>query len=414
LNLHLPNTRMLTGEINRKNERTAGIFLLAAAVFNAVTVIRVVPWLRAGYQDFTAFYGGGLMVRYGQTASLYHLQTEFQLRHQVAPGILIPNAAPYIHPPFEALLFVPLTWLGYQSAYALWSFLSICLLAWSLQVLRKTYVEISRLNPFFVFLAAAGWLPVARVLIQGQDSFVFLLVMMYSLSYSEADRDIAAGAILAAGLFRFQLVLPMAFILAARRWRLLLGFLPAAAGLAALSAWMVGREGLMEYVNLLFRMEKTETPQAIIATMPNLRGLVALLSGGEGRLALVITAILSAAVMGIALWQVRRPNTPMRLVFAVASVAAILVSFHTFSYDLTLLLPVVLLLFTFPECATQEQTQRDTILLTVVFSIALASSMWQWLKPFCCVPVLLWMLLKSMRPQAAGPALPGDQASAAI
>lgn len=394
---------MLPSELNRKKERTAGIFLLAAALFNAATVVRVVPWLRAGYQDFTAFYGGGLMVRYGQTASLYHLQAEFQLRHQVSPNILIPNSAPYIHPPFEALLFVPFTWFGYVPGYVLWSLLSLGLLTWSLQIFRNTFTEVGGLSALFVALATAGWFPIARVLIQGQDSFVLLLILMLSVAHLEEDRDIAAGGILAFGLFRFHLVVPMALLLAARRWRLLLGFLPVAAALAGLSAWMVGREGLMEYVMLLVRMEKTETPKAIVATMPNLRGLVAALSiDGGGRLAWVATAILSAAVMGVALWQIRRPNTPIRVVFAVASVAAILVSFHSFSYDLTLLLPVVLLLFSSEGRPTQGQTQRDTMLLILVFSIALASSEWEWLKPFCCVPVLLWMLTKSMRPHRAG------------
>jgi hypothetical protein len=390
-------------ELNRKKGRGAGLFLFAAALANAVTVVRFIPLLRAGYQDFTAFYGGGLMVRYGQMASLYHLPTEFQLRHQISPNIQIPNAAPYIHPPFEALLFVPLSWLGYGAAYLAWSALNLCLLGWSLQVLRKTFVQIGGLSLLFVVLATAGWFPIVHVLIQGQDSILLLLILMLSLAHLEGGRDITAGAILAAGLVRFHLVLPMTVLLAVRRRRLLVGFLPAAAALAGLSAWMVGREGLTEYGRLLFRMEKTETAKAIIATMPNVRGLVALLPvDSAGRLALLLTGIGSAVVMGGALWQVRKPNIPIRVVFAVASVAAILVSFHAFNYDLTLLLPVVFLLFSSQGLDTQGDVQRDTILLTVTFLLSLAASVWQWLNPFCCGPVILWMLLKSKHPMSAG------------
>lgn len=387
---------MPSSDLIRKKERKARIFLLAAALVNAVTLFRVVPLLRAGYQDFTAFYGGGLMVRYGQTARLYHLPTEFHLRHQVSPNIVIPNAAPYIHPPFEALLFVPLTWLSYVAAYVLWSLVNLGLLTWGLQVLRKTFVEIGGLSLTFVVLATAGWFPIVHVLIQGQDSLALLLILICSLAYLEEGHDIAAGATLAAGLFRFQLVLPMILLLAVRRRRLLLGFFPVAAALAGLSALMVGREGLSEYANLLFRMEETETTKAVIATMPNVRGLVALLPAiGTGGLAWVLTGLGSAAVMGIALRQIR-PQIPIRFAFAVTTVAAILVSFHTFNYDLTLLFPVVLMLFSWEGCATQRQMQRDTILLTIVFSITLASSVWPWLNPLCCGPVLLWMLLKSI------------------
>ncbi len=394
---------MLPSELKRKKEGGASVFLLAAALANAVTVVRFIPLLRAGYQDFTAFYGGGLMLRYGQMASLYHLTTEFQLRHQVSPTIQIPNAAPYIHPPFEALLFVPFSWLGYGAAYVVWSVLNLGLLTWSLQVLRKTFAEIGALGPMFVVLATVGWFPIAHVLIQGQDSFLLLLILMFSMAHLEEGRDVAAGANMAAGLFRFHLVLPMIVLLAVRRRRLLIGFLPVAAALAGLSALMVGREGLMEYAALLLRMEKTETAKAIIATMPNIRGLVALLPvDSAGRLALILTGFGSAVVMGIALWQIRKPSIPIRIVFAMATMAAILVSFHSFNYDLTLLLPVVLLLFSSEGSDTQGQMQRDTILLTVTFSISLASSLWQWLNPFCCMPVLLWMLLKSKRPQSAG------------
>jgi hypothetical protein len=63
--------------------------------------------------DFSEFYAAGQMVRQGLGHSLYDLMVQAEFQLQVAPA-----HAFYLRPPFEALLFVPFTWLSYRGAYA--------------------------------------------------------------------------------------------------------------------------------------------------------------------------------------------------------------------------------------------------------------------------------------------------------
>lgn len=375
-------------------ERWAAVFLLALTLINAARVLQVLPLLRLGYQDFTAFYSGGLMVRYGQTTHLYDVIEQYRMRHQYAPTIAVRAALPYIHPPFEALLFVPLTFISYLSACLLWTFLNLVMLVLTLKVARKTFAEIGGTSIAFVALAAAGCVPVVTALIQGQDSILLALLVTCGLASAEEGRDVRAGAVLGAGLFRFQLVLPLVLVLAARRPRLLRGFFPVAAALAAVSAVMVGWGGLGDYARVLFRVEKGGGGGAIVASMPNLHGLVAGLPGmrDSSLMALSLTLAGSVVMIGVALWQVSRRDASVRFAFAVASVVAVMASYHTLSHDLTVLLPVVLLLLVSDGRA--HDNRANILFLIVVYTMFLAALVWTWLSALWCVPVVIWIFRK--------------------
>src|SRR6476646_2349133 len=64
------------------------------------------------------------MVREGMGSRLYDLGLQAQKQSLVAP-----IHAFYLRPPFEAILFVPLTFLEYRTAYAVWVLVSVGLLA---------------------------------------------------------------------------------------------------------------------------------------------------------------------------------------------------------------------------------------------------------------------------------------------
>jgi hypothetical protein len=62
-------------------------------------------------------------------------------------------------------------------------------------------------------------------------------------------------------------------------------------------------------------------------------------------------------------------------------------------HDLTLLLPVVVLLFASPVFEKVE-VYGDTFLLAALYAVLWASAHWWWLSPMWCVPVLIWMSWK--------------------
>ena len=395
------------GNSRRGKELLAGIFLLALTLINVGRVFELAPFLRSGYQDFTAFYGGAEMVRGGQTARLYDLTPQYRLQSQFAPNVAIRRAAlPYNHPPFEALLFVPLTYLWYWPAYLLWTLLNVAMLAVSLRILRKTFPEVAGLSLSFVALAATGFVPVVMTCIHGQDSVLLLLLFTISLSSLEKGDDIVAGAALGAGLFKFHFAVPMALILAMRRPRLLMGFSPVAAILAAVSLGMVGWSGLSDYAHLIFQMEKNGAGGAVIAAMPNLRGLLMGLPEVEsgGKTAILLTIVCSIAALAIALRMITRRDVSIRYAFAVASVTSVMVSYHALTHDLAWLLPVVLLLFSAGAETAGKKMQADVILLVLIYTIFFAAWLWPWVNPWWCVPFAIWIGWK-LRPGHAAEAV---------
>ncbi len=366
---------MTPAELNRSKERLAGVFLLALALLNSVGVLRLVWFLRNGYQDFTVFYRGAEMVRAGQAARVYDL-----------------------HPPFEELLFVPLTYLSYLPAYLVWTLVNVVMLIVSLAMVRKTFAETERLSPLFLILSVTAFAPAVRAVMQGQDSVLLLLLVTLSLFLVVRSRDVLAGAALGCGLFKFHLVLPLALILVygLRRPRLWWGLGSVAAALLAVWAMMTGWRGLIDYGHVVVYVENHGAGGTPIAEMPNLHGLIAELAGKSGGNFVTVAAIVAAtAAFGTVLWKVRRRATETRFVFAAASVTCILVGYHAVIHDLTLLLPVVLMLFAAQGAATRSEMRVDAALLIAVYAILFVGAwLWPWLNPWWWIPVVVWICRK--------------------
>lgn len=381
------------------------VFLLAITLGNVASAVKLAPFLRKGYQNFIIFYAAAHMVRSGRSHALYDLLAQYREQQEFAPKVDIRQAAlPYNHPPFEALLFLPFTFLPYLPAYLFWSFFNGILLVASLILLRKQFAEIGSLPLAFVVLAATAFIPVTSGIIQGQDSVLLLFLFVVALTAMEKGNDIMAGAALASGLFKFNLVLPLIFLLASKRPRLLLGFAPVAALLAGISLAMIGWHGSVGYVGLLFHLENSGAGGAIVgADMPNLRGIIAILTGAhDGTSVMALTIASSCALIAIAWWRIRLLRESVRFDFAVASATAILVSYHTLTYDLSLLLPIVLLLFAAPESEARRQSRGDTILLVLLYLALLLELVWPHVNQFCWPPLMtVWIFLKLGRPNSA-------------
>jgi hypothetical protein len=177
--------------------------------------------------DFTQFYCAAQMVRRGLGSSLYNLRTQLEFQSRVVPVQVF-----YNHPPFEALLFVPFTYVPYRAAYMLWTITSLGLLIIAVlliqartgltsSILRFTKVRADVGLVTAVFLTFA---PATTCLLLGQDSMLMLVI--YSLAFVLLKRgsDFLAGCVLACGLFKFQLILPFALILLLRhKWSALRG-----------------------------------------------------------------------------------------------------------------------------------------------------------------------------------------------
>jgi hypothetical protein len=306
----------------------------------------LVPVGLRGDADFAMFYTAGHMVRVGQSRQLYNYDVETRFQNQLVSK----TPAPYTHLPYEALLFAPISLLPYRAAY--WSFLlaNLSLAIFGLLLMPTTGLGWSSA------VILASFFPVSAAVADGQDSIMLLTIACGAWLLFSKKQESLAGGLLALGLFRFQIVLPIVGLMFLwKRWRFLAGFVPCAASVVAFSGWLAGFDQLRVYgshVLSLGAISGQETGYSLSASqsqrMVSLRALFTNILP-SGQLAQIITLLASIALL---VWVASRGRTLGRKhQFALAIAFSVLVSYHLFVYDLAILL--------MPMVAALELT-RDT------------------------------------------------------
>lgn len=315
------------------------LYLGALLVLQVCTLLSGLALLRTArghYIDFRSFYTAGYMLRTHQAPLLYDYPTEQRLQSAlVTPA---PRALPMMSPPFTALVFVPLSRLSFSAAHLVWSAINLLLLLACVPLLKPFLPTLSaRWSPAPALLLLS-FLPAAIALLMGQLSIVLLFLYCACFVALRRDQNFLAGLILSLALMKFQIALPIALLfLLWRQWRFIAGFLTGGALLTALSLRILGLAAFTSYLHSLYSMTRTVSGDpatqlqfAILPhQMPNLYGLFFFLARGAAWSHLLILAV----SLALFLWTLRRPPS-----LPLALLTAMLVSYHLFFYDLTLLL----------------------------------------------------------------------------
>jgi len=227
----------------------------------------------AGACDFRAFYTAGYTLRTGHLQQLYDYDFQSQLQHWiVAPSIrdhLV--TIRFTHPPFESVFFVPFSLLPYRYAYLLFLAFNLACLIFIFRWLRPWTSNLVGIYPLFPVVMFLAFLPVAAVLLIGQDSILLLTLLTGATVLMNQNREFAAGLLVGLGVFRFQLILPiLVLFLLWRGWRFVAGIMLVGGSLAGISLWMVGSPRI--YLEVLDVVSTGIT--APIGWMPTLRGLI--------------------------------------------------------------------------------------------------------------------------------------------
>lgn len=323
------------------------LFCFAVAVFLIVSAVQ--PASVRNRFDFFMLYSGGKILKEGSRVKLYDYETQLTVRREL--GLNYP--VPYNHPPFEALLVLPFAYLPPRGAYVLWGVFNIAILTIASILLgpySKHFDTGSRL-----VLASVVLFPVLAVIGLGEDTALLFLAFVLSFLNLKKKRDFLAGCALGAGLFRFQLVLPLLVVfLVRRRWKAVLGALAVGGVFALASLLLVGWRGCLSYCNLLLSMtgKANQNMAYVVQTeMPALRGFLYLVLGSRlsPRSLGVLIALGSVALVW---WLARRwgqsedlEGSIFDLLFSLSTVVAIMVAYHLLLHDLLLLaLPAVIVL----------------------------------------------------------------------
>ena len=358
---------------SRENHLWSPLLLVLACAYAILfgSVFRRFAYGEPG--GFPVFYTAGKLARY-DLRGLYslHLQNVFHPLND--------RVGYFFHLPYETILLVPLSYLPQTLAFAVWTLLNLgCLLGVAV-ILRRHFPEFAWLTPF-----AFG--PTLSLLLNGQDLGILALLVALAFDRFAQKKDLQAGAILALGLFKFPLIVPLVAILAFRYWRVLLGFIIVSLPLLLGSALVVGKQGIEDYLALTKGTDAKEASGILI----NLRGVMGVMFGPHTAVVIVLSIALVALGASI-----KAPRIPM---FCIALVVTQLVSWHAHLYDaLILLMPMAWML----ESKSRWIRYTPTALILMTAPMLLYPSYGYLLAIFLLIVLSVILIPRSSRMMLAG------------
>jgi hypothetical protein len=279
----------------------------------------------------------------------------------------------FVRPPFYAAFFWPLGRLAYPTANMLWQTVNLAavgLLVW-LSLAPRSFAAI-----FYCW-----YLPIWFSFVAGQDMPILLLLVALANRLLLARHDVKAGLVYALCSIKFHLFLLLPVLVLARRmWHLGVGLASGGTALVVASFLVGGPRWPVEYGELVLLNERSQASQSF---MPNLVGLFYDVAGSRGWIAGFALATV------IAVWRLAR-RSKLEHALAAFLAGSLLVTPHSFYYDLSLFVPILLLL------RGWERPGEAVALLTLV-SIGIPA-----VGRFAVVPPLIWVAWKLHRGSSAG------------
>ena len=385
------------------------LYLCVLLFIQVATGIASWRFVQSGTTDFRNFYADGYMVRTGRARQLYDYNAQIRLQSQVVTPRT--GALPLMVPPFAALLLAPFSLLPYQAAFIVFGLFNLALIALAIASLRPFIASLAGyayVAPILLFLSFP---PLGFALVQGQLSIVLLALYCAAYAALRHHRPFLAGCLLSLALLKLQIAIPVALLfLLWRQWRFVAGFSLGSLLLISASVCTVGSNHLADIARSMLStpaMLPTAAAQMKYGIAPqnmtNLYGLCYKLLGG-GHLTLAATILSSVAVF---VWAARKQAS-----LPLALSVGLLVSYHLYIHDLTvLLLPYALLLNQYLRAsespAPQEPASRSPEVTTPIYTVTIACSLlifpltifliasgWQ---PLFNIPVLLTALALGAR-----------------
>lgn len=383
--------------LSKSTQRNLAVYLAAMIFLHAFVAWKSRHGVAEGLPDFSIFYTAAQILHQGHAARLYdnNLQEDVQGAFSSAAIRKRGSILPFNHPPFEALLFVPLASFSYLTAYFIWLGINFCLLAGAVVILRNNLPVLGRAPVYLWALACLGFFPVFVALVQGQDSILALFCYCMAFASLRRGAELRAGSWLGLVLFKFNLVVPFVCPpLLAKRKRLITGFLAAALPLGVIGLASVGWNACKNYPAYLWGTERNQSYlwNRSLGNMANLRGIVSsLVPSNTPRLRDGLVILLSVALVLVVtpVWKSRSQPLFFQLVIASTVLLTLLLSYHIYTHDLSLLLLANVLIC---EFLLSDALVRNWVKKAIYACIAI---LW-------CSPVYLVLSLRYKQLQLVG------------
>jgi Glycosyltransferase family 87 len=341
--------------LKKETQRKLALYFSAMILLNGFLVWRSAHGIAVGLSDFASFYTAAEILHDGRGRQLYDLNLQEEVQRSVIPTAVKERGAilPFNHPAFEAFMFLSLVTFSYRTAFLIWLSINIGLLAVVILMLRKNLVFLGQLPLYLWAAAALAFTPLIVAVIQGQDSIVLLFCYCIAFIALRRKAQFLAGSWLALGLFKFQLSLPLIVpFLLLKRGRIIAGYCFVGILLMLIALRAVGFSALVDYPRYVWGLDHNAQFHFLVSPpgMPNLHGLISsLVPRSRPGMGTWILSIASAILLAISTfcWNTvyEGDSTHLELPFAASLISSVLISYHTWSHDLSILfLALVLVL----------------------------------------------------------------------
>lgn len=357
--------------------------------------------MKRAYTDFSVFYTAGTILREGLGHDLYNRQVQFRVQEDFAGHLPFRRGPlPYIHPPFEAPIFVPLSFLPYAKAFEVWDLLSVGMLFGVAVVLKRSVGMLRMMAHWKFVLASLTFFPIFVCFLQGQDSILQLLLCALAYGAMKKNSDFLGGCWLALAAFKFQFTIPIVLLFFLwKRKRVALGFGAVGGVLVLASVALVGVKAMLDYPAFILRVVNSSGLGGVpLSLLPNLHGLArGWPAPFSGILGIVLAVVSSVALFAFAAVKGRTkgPTGNLGLQFSLATAVSGLIAWQTNAHDLGLLLIALVLVADY--CVGKKQNDgvlRFSLLLPIL--PLLISPLWMvlWMGigrvNLVAIPLLWW------------------------
>ena len=317
--------------------------------------------------DFTIYYTAWDIIRDGQGAQLYNLDTQTTHQLNLLQGNhFMGNLLPYDHPPYMALALYPLSWFSLQTAYWIFAFIQILVLGRLLYLLISIAhsQEWSRTERLVFTITFCALPPLFTSLLLGNITMFVLWgwIELYRAIKLQRDRSAALSLIIAAAKPQHAVFYGLT-LLVARRWKTLFMALGLMSILVLFSTLVLGAALWPDYIRLLFHLSSAVDQYGIyIKDMVNLKGLLLSILGKTYSTSVNLVNLLAlvASALGVAWlwrgrWEVQNPAFELKL--ALSLTLGLMFSPHALVQDALLLAFPVFLFYLYLRQHLSTQAQ---------------------------------------------------------
>ncbi|MFT4626597.1 MAG: hypothetical protein ACI8PZ_005274 [Myxococcota bacterium] len=281
--------------------------------------------------DYAAFHAVGSLLLDGRVDELYDWQVQAEAQRGLHPDD--PNAfLSFAYPPFVALPYAALSLIGFRWGYFVHSVLAGLALWLGVWAVAPELPRVGRYR-FALFVALLLFFPLFRAVPGGQNTAFSLCIVACTWRLLADGRDLPAGLVAGLLLYKPQLGIPLAGLLALRRRpAVVAGIAVSAVGLYAAGAALGGLGWPAWWWGQIAAFHAMDQD----VNAPNSVGILGFLEAvlGPGQPAAVVPGLVlsgSLVLAMMALWWTDRVDRTTR--WGLTAVALVLIPPHSMFYD---------------------------------------------------------------------------------